>query len=414
MTCLPLLLPALLALVTSASVEQQVALLSSALASNATETRPITVDLWGEWALLHDTCSALAGPDAANFWVYDLNQSSCRGNTVVKFGAVSLTCHTGGPSTPELGNSQYAVLVASAQSTATKKDAVTWLQAFRSSRSLLSLGILLKGNERCTNDWLLPYLKGQSVHRIRFMFTIYGYSKGYGVGIGYPQDRLFQWPLGVAALRGFPKVTLRPALAAPEATKRKHLCNFMGTIHKHAQARIQVVRILRDPRYKHWNCFLKYRDEWTKAETDQSLAQYIETLKNTDFTLCPAGMNLESFRIYEAMSYGSVPVLVPDAHIRKGDLQDQGYKCAGSFQLLKYYSAPVIWLNEWTELPTVMEALRQEPPEDTYRRPSVKCWLSLVPLRYRCRLSVLEWYAKFKDEMARQFVSSTLLLATQP
>jgi hypothetical protein len=297
-----------------------------------------------------------------------LNQPVIKRYAKATIDNVTLVCRTGGPTSPELDFARYVILVISAQSWDTRKIAASWLKEVRSLKNLVSLGIVLKGSERCTNDWLLPYLKDQTVFRIRFMFTIYGYSYGYGKGIGFPQDRLFLWPLGVAAIRGFPKATLRPVLAEPEGAKRKYLCNFLGTLHSHALARKQVVRILRDPRHKHWKCFLKYRDEWTKSESHQSMAQYVDTLKNTDFTLCPAGNNVESFRIYEAMSFGSVPVLLHDVVIKKGDLQDSTYKCTGAFELLKFHSAPVIWLNSWSELPTVMENLLAETPAETYQR----------------------------------------------
>jgi len=35
----------------------------------------------------------------------------------------------------------------------------------------------------------------------------------------------------------------------------------------------------------------------------------VSVLKSSDLTLCPVGLNSESYRIYEALSVGSLPVV---------------------------------------------------------------------------------------------------------
>ena len=49
--------------------------------------------------------------------------------------------------------------------------------------------------------------------------------------------------------------------------------------------------------------------------------RYRRALQTSDFTLCPAGSNVESYRIYEAMSYGSVPILQRQPIIKPGSMQ---------------------------------------------------------------------------------------------
>ena len=44
-------------------------------------------------------------------------------------------------------------------------------------------------------------------------------------------------------------------------------------------------------------------------ESKEGLSSYLHILRSSDLTLCPVGMNSESYRIYEAMSLGSVPVI---------------------------------------------------------------------------------------------------------
>lgn len=48
---------------------------------------------------------------------------------------------------------------------------------------------------------------------------------------------------------------------------------------------------------------------WQAGESEDSLNFYLDILKSSDLTLCPVGFNSESYRIYEAMSVGSIPVI---------------------------------------------------------------------------------------------------------
>lgn len=48
---------------------------------------------------------------------------------------------------------------------------------------------------------------------------------------------------------------------------------------------------------------------WLAEETKEGLSSYLKVLKSSDLTLCPVGRNSESYRLYEALSVGSVPVV---------------------------------------------------------------------------------------------------------
>ena len=45
------------------------------------------------------------------------------------------------------------------------------------------------------------------------------------------------------------------------------------------------------------------------GETQESRQEYYHALLHSDFTLNPVGKNTECYRVYEAMSYGSVPIV---------------------------------------------------------------------------------------------------------
>lgn len=105
-------------------------------------------------------------------------------------------------------------------------------------------------------------------------------------------------------------------------------------------------------------------------------------LAQSELTLCPVGFNTECYRIYEACSYGSVPVVE--------DVQTPGTCAAGSsapLRLLKAAGAPFIFITDWKELPSILErekAMSQEQKVDRRRR-------------------LLEWYASFRQQMKERF-----------
>lgn len=121
---------------------------------------------------------------------------------------------------------------------------------------------------------------------------------------------------------------------------------------------------------------------WLPQETTDSLRQYQIALAQSELTLCPVGFNTECYRIYEACSYGSVPVVE--------DVQTPGTCAAGSsapLRLLKAAGAPFIFITDWKELPSILErekAMSQEQKVDRRRR-------------------LLEWYASFRQQMKERF-----------
>ena len=48
---------------------------------------------------------------------------------------------------------------------------------------------------------------------------------------------------------------------------------------------------------------------WSASESNESAGLYRSVLQDSDFTLCPNGINEETYRIYEALSYGSIPII---------------------------------------------------------------------------------------------------------
>ena len=120
---------------------------------------------------------------------------------------------------------------------------------------------------------------------------------------------------------------------------------------------------------------------WLPSETDASIDEYIRALSNSELTLSPVGQNSECYRIYEAMSYGSVPVIE--------DQRTPG-KCANNVhRLLKDYNAPVIWIKQWDELPEILRHEKSMTLEDLVKR----------------RITMIRWYEEFKGKLRNKFTS---------
>ena len=118
-----------------------------------------------------------------------------------------------------------------------------------------------------------------------------------------------------------------------------------------------------------------------RSETSESLDEYVRALENSDLTLNPVGQNTESYRIYEAMSFGSVPVIE--------DQRTPGSCSVNVLRLLKQYNAPVIWIKHWSELPEILKKENSQTKENLAKR----------------RRDVIDWYSNFKNKMRHQFTN---------
>ena len=232
-----------------------------------------------------------------------------------------------------------------------------------------SVGLVHTGSEVCDNDWLKPHLLNPPSFHIRFLFLVYGTSAQFDATPPTLSDLppIFHWPLGPAYARGVRRDNdLDPvANGAPMQARRKYMCNFVGTLHERVPARGLVVDMLNSPQYAHWNCYTSARDKFPKKESAESMDAFAGVLRDSDFTLCPSGGNAESYRIYESMILGAVPILERDV---THDKTYSRYHCQYTYQFLKDLNPPVVWLDNWSELPAVMEALLKETPEQMYQR----------------------------------------------
>ncbi|KAK6176404.1 hypothetical protein SNE40_014696 [Patella caerulea] len=248
-----------------------------------------------------------------------------------------------------------------------------WLDFLPTLPYLKNAAVVLLGNEQCNNDWIKPYLQNRG-GPIKFVFLVYDSHDIDNVNF-------YQWPLGVATYRDFPRVDT-PHL--PVSSNRRYTCNFLGTVYKNS-SRETLLQILNNSTHKS-SFFIKPRFEWLPQETDESRDDYIRALAQSDLTLNPVGQNTECYRIYEAMAYGSVPII--EDHMTPGNCGVSSASSLSPLRLLKEFNAPVIYVKSWNELPGILEKEVTLTPDDRNHR----------------RQKLIQWYENFKSIMRDRLV----------
>lgn len=270
-------------------------------------------------------------------------------------------------------NTPNLILVLNGRDKSKVKSATEWLRAVDKLRDrFVNFGVVMLGNEQCHNEWIKPFLRSNGGH-IKFLFVVYDWKLIDG-------HLIHQWPLGVATYRLFPN---------PESTQvnsestRPYVCNFVATIYS-GSSRQELLNLLESKYSK--LCIIKTRSEWQPKETADSLRFYVEALRLSDLTLSPIGMNHECYRIFEAMAFGSVPVVEENTH----HVKRTGCDPTSAYRLLKANAAPVIYVHNWTQqLPDIIDR---------------EIRLSLE-FKIQRRLRIIEFYSTFKTKIKNQFLN---------
>ncbi|XP_066114336.1 ribitol-5-phosphate xylosyltransferase 1 isoform X1 [Saccopteryx bilineata] len=242
------------------------------------------------------------------------------------------------------------------------------------TQKLQHVAVVLLGNEHCNNEWINQFLKRNGGF-VELLFIIYDSPWINDMDV-------FQWPLGVATYRHFPVVEASWSMLHNE---RPYLCNFLGTIYENS-SRQALMNILKQDGIDKL-CWVSVRDQWQPQETNESLKNYQEALLQSDLTLCPVGVNTECYRIYEACSYGSVPV-VEDV-MTAGSCGNASVYHSAPLQLLKSMDAPFIFIKNWKELPALLEKEKTIILQEKIHR----------------RKMLLNWYQHFKTELKMRFTN---------
>ncbi len=250
-----------------------------------------------------------------------------------------------------------------------------WLNYIKNLPDLKNVAMVLLGNEMCDNSWIESFMT-QHGGFVKAAFLVYDTKE-------VDNEHIFQWPLGVATYRGFPKV---PHHDLSVTVPRRYLCNFLGTVYS-GSSREVLIKAIHDNQLNKW-CYVNPRYDWLPGETQESREEYYGALLRSDFTLNPVGMNTECYRIYEAMSYGSIPIV--EDRMTPGECGNNSVYQNAPLRLIKKYGAPVVYIKSWKELPDLLAKYKDLPLKDIIE------W----------RTKVIDWYDKFKNHIRDYFVET--------
>lgn len=161
------------------------------------------------------------------------------------------------------------------------------------------------------------------------------------------------------------------------ASKRKYLCQFKGRrnyvyslAHEHAYEREQLFGLAE--RGETGGCeinLINFASENTlEYQSDTNYENYIHNLSNTAYVPCPSGNNPETFRLYEALEVGAIPLFIQP-------VWDKNFLRFGRW---KHYPGPIF--TTWEDLAPFLSSVTPETSDllqDNIRR----------------------WYSEFKDDM---------------
>ena len=132
---------------------------------------------------------------------------------------------------------------------------------------------------------------------------------------------------------------------------------------------------------------------WQPKESPESQADYVMALQDSDLTLHPVGVNSECYRVYEALSFGSVPVIediMTPGSCGSNSREPNSTLPPAPLRLLKEFNAPVIYVKKWTELTSILRTELLRSHEEVIER----------------RRKVLEWYSYFQKKMKKLFLDT--------
>ena len=145
-------------------------------------------------------------------------------------------------------------------------------------------------------------------------------------------------------------VTILP-LMNEKPIERTFMFNFLGSITSKSREVLRhiLVKKLNSNKFPSKVVFIKkWHAKVVKAYGYENPLGYARILFNSWYTLCPDGNHPESYRIYESLEAGSIPILALDEHYYE-------HPCQRAFDPFLEAKAPFIFLNSWNELPEFLE-----------------------------------------------------------
>ena len=119
---------------------------------------------------------------------------------------------------------------------------------------------------------------------------------------------------------------------------------------------------LTDMKFK-YSC--RFFEKWNDPKA-LSKEEYLKELADSLFVPCPRGMNSETFRFYEALESGCIPLVL------KTDENEQWFKWVSD-------KIPLVALDYWSDASRIMISLLNSPDRlEIYREKILSGWANWV------------------------------------
>lgn len=135
--------------------------------------------------------------------------------------------------------------------------------------------------------------------------------------------------------------------------KRKYLFNFAGSFQDYRKADRELMRS--GVQQFNWTAPIYWQefDYFVEYPEKPIREKYLEVLHNSTFTLCPVGNGDDTFRFWESIVAGTIPVTSLRQNFRKE------FYCQN--QTADFFlTAPVVWLDNWTQVDRLLSITQDE------------------------------------------------------
>jgi len=88
--------------------------------------------------------------------------------------------------------------------------------------------------------------------------------------------------------------------------KKDIFCSYVGSISNNAQCRVRLYETYMNDK----DFYFSQPRYWTPSVPNDKFEEFVSITKRSLFSLCPKGYGKQSFRLYEVLQLGSVPVFV--------------------------------------------------------------------------------------------------------
>jgi len=155
------------------------------------------------------------------------------------------------------------------------------------------------------------------------------------------------------------------------ASERKFVFNAMFSASTNENRANLAYTIARHAADHPLPVFIAISKEWSSKVNSPKTTQvnsddYMGVLLDSVFALAPAGHNSESYRMFEAVEAGSIPVFL------KADFDLEESRCAHSLQ--HWHDSPALIVDTWDDLYPVMTALMKNTTELDARQERLGMW----------------------------------------